>query len=166
MDDLRITEILANPKGTDRDHEWVELCAGPDGAELARAVLQVAKRRLALTGSLSSSECALVGTGTAAIRNREADVSLFYRGGVQAVRTAGTAPEDAGFHIKEGSGFWATSTPGNAAATGSAIPALPPLQEGSGFAGLLGTAACTAGILTALAIAAFRHERDRHPRTA
>gem|GEM_PF-4423452 len=162
MDNLRITEILANPAGADKGAEWVELCAGSHGASLQGAVLEVGTRRLALAGRLSPDACSIVRTGTAALRNREAEVVLRHGGTVQAVRTAGSAPEGFGFHIKEGSGFWATSTPG---VPEGIRPTLPPLPAAAGSSpwGLVGTAACTAGILAALAVAAFRHERDRHP---
>jgi hypothetical protein len=158
---LRITEILANPPGTDRGKEWVELCADAP-VFLDGYALMVGARTLALSGSLPAGSCSLAYTGSASIRNREPEISLLYKDTpIQSVRGAGSAPEGYGFHAG-GAGYWASSTPGIPDGPGFAIPPLPPLGRESMFPGLLGTAVCTAGILTALAIAAFRHARDRH----
>lgn len=157
----RITEILPNPPGTDRGKEWVEFCTDAP-VLLDGYALTVGPRTLALSGSLQAGGCSLAYAGTASIRNREPEISLLYKDvAVQAVRGAGSAPEGYGFHVGD-AGYWASSTPGIAAGPGFAIPPLPPLERGSMIPGLLGTAVCTAGILTALAIAAFRHARDRH----
>lgn len=161
----RITEILPNPPGTDQGKEWVELCAD-DPTDLASYALQVSSRTLALSGTLPTHGCSTVLTGTATIRNREATVSLLYKGKIiQSVTTAGTAPEGYGFHVGTSS-YWATSTPGIPSGPAPGLPPLPELAGTHILPGLLGTAACTAGILTAIAIAAFRHARDRyHART-
>ena len=157
----RITEVLANPPGTDKGAEWVELCADARVA-LAEYALKVGSRTLPLSGELDAESCAVARTGTAAIRNREADVSLLYKGElVRSVRTAGTAPEGSGFHVGPAS-FWATSTPGIASGTLPALPPLLALPHQYVLPGALGTAACTAGILTAIALAALRHARDSH----
>lgn len=162
MQHPRITEVLANPSGTDKGNEWVELCAGPEGANLGAYTLQIAARKLTLSGSLDPNTCSIARTGTAAVRNREADVSLLYKGAViQEITTAGSAPENFGFHIASSS-FWSTSTPGLPLGTPAPLPPLPNLNTGSILPGLLGTAACTAGILTALALFALRYARDRH----
>lgn len=163
MEHPRISEILANPAGTDRNSEWIELCAGHDAVALDAYALRIGTRQLTLSGTLAPAGCSIARTGTAAIRNREASVSLLYKGVViQEAATAGTAPESSGFHIARTSSFWATSTPGNAEGTSPMIPPLPHLRPAPMLPGLLGTAACTAGILTALALFALRHARDRH----
>lgn len=159
---VRVTEIFANPAGVDRGNEWVELCAGAESASLSGSTLTVGTRKLNLSGTIEANSCSIVRTGTAAIRNREADVTLTYRGATQYVRTAGSAPDDQGFHIKEGSGFWASSTPGVAASSPPLLPPLPKFDASPMLWSLLGTAACTAGILTALATVALRNAKERH----
>jgi hypothetical protein len=161
--ELRITEIFPNPSGTDKGNEWVELCAGDLPVSLLGYSIKINKRQLALSGSLEPGTCSIARTGTASLRNREAEVSLLYKGGViQTAHTAGTAPEGFGFHIASASTFWASSTPGVATGVEPRIPPLPELTSGSLLPGLLGTAACMAGILTVLALTALRYSRDRH----
>jgi hypothetical protein len=160
--DLRITEIFPNPTGADKGGEWVELCAGTRPVSLGGYALLVGMRRLSLWGSLASGECRIARTGSVTLRNREAEVSLLYNGAlVQKVRTAGTAPEGYGYHVDEDP-FWAPPTPGIASGTRPDVPPLPDLGAHSLLPSLLGTAACTAGILTALALFALRYARDRH----
>jgi hypothetical protein len=156
----RITEILANPEGADRSKEAVEICAGASGADLRGATLSVGSRQLSLSGYLPPDACSEVMTGTAAIRNREATLALHLGGEVQHVKTTGAAPEGQVFHA--GLGFWASSTPGIPGAQLPVLPPLPDLSQPAWDTDLLGTAACTAGILTTLATVAFRHARDHH----
>lgn len=159
----RITELLANPPGTDRGAELIELCADTATA-LEEYVLVIGKRTIPLSGNMTPSTCDLFGTGGAAIPNHEATVSLLYKGvAIQTVQTAGTAPEGFGFHVVGESGFWATSTPGIATGTPPTLPPLPDLTPHSIVPGLLGTAACTAGILTVITVSVLRYVRDHHP---
>lgn len=157
---VRITELFANPAGADRGNEWVEICADEAGGNLSRATLEIGKRSLYLTGALPPGSCSIVRTGTAAIRNREATASLTLPGFRQDVSAPGSAPEGHGFHVAGGT--WASSTPGQAAFAAAPVPAIANLSPESPLPAILGTATCTAGILTALATAAFRYARDRH----
>jgi hypothetical protein len=156
VQELRITELLPNPSGTDRGHEWLELCSGARSVVLAGARLVVGARKLALTGTLTPDTCSIVHTGTAALRNREATISLQHNGATQVVETAGTAPENMSFYPEWG-GYWASSTPGVMTHSPPVFPPLPLLETPSLFWGLFGTAACVAGILTTLIILVFRH---------
>lgn len=163
MPELRITEIFPNPNGTDKGNEWVELCAGDVPVSLSGYSLKISSRQLPLSGSLEPGTCSIARTGTTSLRNREAEVSLIYKGEIiQTAHTAGSAPESFGFHINGTSTFWASSTPGVATGVEPRIPALPTLTSSSLLPGLLGTAACTAGILTVIALTALRYSRDRH----
>lgn len=161
MEHPRITEIFANPPGADRNNEWVELCTNR-AVILDDYALRIGSRNLTLSGALAPDTCNIARTGTAAIRNREASVSLLYKGGVvQEVATAGSAPEGFGFHVGVET-WWGEATPGAFTAHAPGLPPLLDLTPPSMLPGLLGTAACTAGILTALALFALRHARDRH----
>ena len=159
----RITELFANPAGTDRGQEWVEMCADSAGATLADYALRVGTRTVRLAGTLPPRTCRIARTGSATLRNREPEVSLLYKEGIlQQVRASGDAPEGAGWQVIGEAGYWATSTPGIAP---GGLPGLPPLLDlprPGMLPALLGTAACTAGLLTSLALAALRHARDRH----
>ncbi len=158
-----ISEIFPNPPGSDRGHEWVELCASDHLVSLADYALRIGKRTLTLAGTLDPFACRIARTGTATIANRSADISLLQSGAVlQQVRTAGTAPEGFGFHLYNRDSFWATSTPGITSVAPSELPPIQNLNRASMLPSLLGTAACTAGILTVMALLALRYARDRY----
>jgi hypothetical protein len=159
----RITELVANPPGKDRDAELIELCAH-EPITLDGYALVIGKRTVSLSGTLNPPTCTLFTTGSLAIPNHEATVALLYKGvAIQTIQTAGTAPEGFGFHTVGDTGFWATSTPGIATGTPPALPPLPDLTPPSIVPGLLGTAACTAGILTVITVSVLRYVRDHHP---
>lgn len=159
----RISELFPNPPGTDRGKEWIELCATESGTSLGDYALAIGTRRIMLSGVLDAGTCRIARTGSTALRNTAPETSLLYIGAeAQRVASAGVAPENAAWHVVGASGFWATSTPGLPSEAAPALPEPPPLQASSSLPGLLGTAACTAGILTALTLATLRHARNRH----